>query len=171
MRTSVLFCWLVFLAGVLLSYHYYPLLPESVPSHFGSEGKADGWMEKDAFLTFMGILGVSILGLFLVLARLLRHIPNSLINLPHRDYWLAPERRTETLERIGDMLAWFGVATLCFFLAILKMSFDAALMEDPRLDEGIMTALLVGYLGYTALWVVRLYARFRKPAPGLEGSA
>ncbi|MGO9480760.1 MAG: SdpI family protein [Candidatus Kryptoniota bacterium] len=38
----------------VVSMHYYPLLPDIVPSHFGLNGKPDGWMPKRMFLLVMG---------------------------------------------------------------------------------------------------------------------
>ncbi len=41
--------WCLFIAMVIVGAYYYPLLPNVVPSHFGLNGKPDGWMTKPIF--------------------------------------------------------------------------------------------------------------------------
>ncbi len=56
------------LVMVAAAVHYYPLLPNSVPSHFGANGKPNGWMSKPGFLLFN-------IGQFLFLYLLLTFLP------------------------------------------------------------------------------------------------
>jgi len=46
------------IAMIVTTLHYYPLLPNLVPSHFNIEGKANGWMPKDEFFLIMGSIFV-----------------------------------------------------------------------------------------------------------------
>ena len=49
-----------------------------------------------------------------------RRLPVSLINLPNKDYWLAPERRDATLAWIGGWSTMFGAATLLLMMALMR---------------------------------------------------
>src|SRR5258708_39905629 len=68
-------------------------LPEQVASHFASGGAANGWMSREAYVLIV-LAMATLLPLFIVamMARLPRMNPRR-IRLPHRDYWLPPERR------------------------------------------------------------------------------
>ncbi len=84
----------VFLAQIV---YYYPNLPETVASHFNGLGKPDGWMTKQNFVIFESVLLLIIIFEFTLLPFVIEKMPNSLINLPNKDYWLATERREATL--------------------------------------------------------------------------
>src|SRR5262245_44653287 len=92
----------------------YPALPERVASHFGTEGKADGWMTKGQFAIFYVAMTGFMTLLFLGIGKLVEVTPNDLINLPNREYWLAPGRRATTIAAISSEMAWFGVALVGF---------------------------------------------------------
>jgi uncharacterized membrane protein len=93
------------LAGVAW---YYPRLPDMVASHFNARGEADGWTGKQSFaLMQAGAIGFVAL-VFVPLVLFLPRIPKSMVNLPHRDYWLAPERADQTCREVGDTLLWFA---------------------------------------------------------------
>src|SRR5215475_5458980 len=89
-------------------------LPYPVAVHFDAAGTPNGWMPPPLFAAFhLGLLAL-LAAVFLGLPRTLRRLPAHLINLPRKDYWLAPERREATLARLGDRLAWLGLAVIGF---------------------------------------------------------
>lgn len=147
-------------AGVDAAYHY-PLLPEKMASHFGPSGQADGWMPKDAFM----VMNVSLM-LFTALLlgsirTLLRYIPDDAINLPYKEFWLAPERRDGTLRVVSSYFLWFAVATTALLAAILHGVYRANLSPLPIL--GSLTWVILGaYLVYTLCWTVSLTRRFKR---------
>ncbi len=106
---------------------YYPRLPVSVASHFDASGRANGWMSRDGFvLMYAGV--VALIGvLFAAIALLLRRIPDALINLPHKDHWLDPARREQTLAWLGRWMLWLGVATIAFLIWVMQLTFEANL--------------------------------------------
>ena len=79
-------------------------LPERIASHFANGGAANGWMSRDAYVVIV-LAMATLLPLFIVamMARLPRMNPRR-IRLPHRDYWLAPERRDAARVRHCDRL-------------------------------------------------------------------
>jgi uncharacterized membrane protein len=69
------------------------LLPERVASHFGANGEANGWMSRSGYLWFVAGMGVG-LPLFIIgLSFLSKFFPISMVNVPNKEFWLAPGRR------------------------------------------------------------------------------
>lgn len=46
----------VLAALVIISIHYYPILPARMPSHFDFQGKVNGWTGKNAFFVMWGAI-------------------------------------------------------------------------------------------------------------------
>lgn len=138
---------------------YYPMLPEQVASHFGTEGKADGWMTKSQFAIFYVVLTGFMTLLFLGIGKLIEVTPNEMINLPNREYWLAPARRAKTIAAISSELAWFGVALVGFLISTMHLSMQASIKGTNRLDSTFFW-LFGGFMTFVAIWLVRLYRRF-----------
>lgn len=153
--------WLL-ASALLVAVHlwwHYAALPERMPSHFNGAGHADGWMPKSAYaLLELGLIaGMSLL--FLGIGWLVKVVPADAVNLPNRDYWLAPGRRAETIRRLGNEIAGFGVALNLFFLGVQDQNIRAALSGTNRLGP-LFTVYLVGFLLYTLFWTISLYRRW-----------
>jgi len=156
---------LTLIAALVFQVLYsYPRLPERVASHFNGAGQPDGWTSRGMFfLTYLGILSLVIL-IFLVLPLALRRLPAGMINLPNRDYWLAPERRAETFAFIGRQLLWFGTATLAFLGLTFQLTIQANLSPRRHLPTTFLLVALGIYGAFIALWLIRFLLRFKKPA-------
>ena len=59
-------------------------------------------MERFKYLLFTIGLAILMPGLVVGLSYAIRFMPNALINLPRREYWLAPERRQELTARAAE---------------------------------------------------------------------
>jgi uncharacterized membrane protein len=163
MRVSRAVLLLFAVLGALQLVHYYPVLPETMASHFDGSGRPNGFQSREGFTALaMGILGM-IVFLFGGLGWLFRAIPTESFNLPNRDYWLAPERRNETLQDLSGRMEWFGVASLGVYLFVIQRVIETNLSGDPRLEAKEILVPLGLYLGFTTLWMVALFRRFRKP--------
>jgi uncharacterized membrane protein len=149
-------------AGVVQLLHAYPQLPETMASHFDGSGRPNGFQSKEGFAA----LSASMLLLTVVLCggmgALLRKIPSKWFNLPNRDYWLAPERREETIEAISALMEWFGAASLGLYLAIIQMVIETNRTSAPSLDVRAAWVVLGLYLAFTAVWITRFVLRFRR---------
>ena len=111
------------------------VLPQRVASHFDLSGHADGWMDRGDFLLLWACLSAGIYAMFVALATFLPRLPKALINLPYRDYWLAPARRDTTLARAAGWLRWMGAATLALLTALLT-AIAAAHAGEGEVDLG-----------------------------------
>ena len=141
---------------------YYPQLPDTVASHFSAAGAPDGYSSKQSFLTMALVLVGGVLLLFAALGWLLRVLPPSLINMPNREYWLAPERRLATVAELSRALLWFGAVTRAFVIGILELTVRANLDELTGLPTWAFWGLLGGYLAYSLGWLIWLILRFAK---------
>lgn len=90
-----------------------------------------------------------------------RAIPARRFNLPHRDDWLAPERRASTIAFMTRQMEWFVVATLVLLALVVWMAMEANLTPDPTLDASTMWWLLGVYLIFTTAWLVHFVLKFR----------
>jgi len=155
--------FVVLLAAALLQMAwYYPRLPERMASHFDAAGRANGFLPKPAFF----ILNAGVLALlslvFLLTPILLARLPNRLINLPNRDYWLAPERRDWALAKVQAFSVGFGDAMVLFLLLVFRDVMRANLLEMPRLTMRIWF-YLVSLAVFAIVWTMRLMRTFRLP--------
>jgi uncharacterized membrane protein len=152
---------LLLLAAVIQAAHYYPLLPESTPAHFNAAGKVNGWSRKSAVVSLNLGLCAALTVLFFWIESSLRRAPDGLLNLPHKDYWLAPARREASVRALGGILMAVGAGALGFFLWLFQLTYEAGLTASPRLPSiGVLLIWPLALAGLAALWIVR---RFPKP--------
>jgi hypothetical protein len=89
--------------GLALQVWYWPQLPEKMATHFDAQGNADDWMDKQSATALSCSLVVLVPLFFIGINLLIRWLPTSLINLPHREFWLSEERREESLGFCGGL--------------------------------------------------------------------
>jgi uncharacterized membrane protein len=137
-------------------------LPERMASHFGPSGAPDGFMPRADFVTVMALTGGGTVLLLTLLPQLLRFVPAELINMPNREYWLAPERRAQTLARLGVWMAWLGVLTGALIAAVVELTIRAN-QGHTSLDMGTFATLMGVYAAGVALVLFMLVRQFRTP--------
>lgn len=151
-----------FLIGVFLAHcaYYYTALPGQIASHFNAAGEADGWMSKNAFFIFEGVILLIILAEFTVLPFLIKKMPDSLINLPNKDFWLALDRRSETFAAIGEYFDWFSILLLSLFITVNHIVFRANIRGE-NLSSTAMWLILGAFFAFTIFWLVKFFRRFK----------
>ena len=160
------FLFLLF-AAVVHAACYYPFLPEKVASHFGPGGEPDGWSTKQALIgVYLAVLAALAIPLLLT-GWLLPKLPASMINLPHKKYWLAPERKAETCLVISRYFFWFASATIGLVITCMDITFRFNLGRVKDFDRSFWVAFLT-YVVFTVIWSVALLWRFRKPPAATE---
>lgn len=139
-------------------------LPDRVPTHFDAAGRPDGWSTRTGFALEMGGLSLGLAGMFALLGILVARLPTSLVNVPHREFWLAPERRTESMRAIAGHLHVLGAATQVLVLGIVLFCVRASHRNEPVPGPDATTwGLLAGYVAFVILWLVSLHRRFPRP--------
>ena len=139
-----------------------PALPASVASHFDAAGAPTAWMPARVFtLGYAGVVAFLVAALSAAGARV-AGADDAGLNLPNKAYWLAPERRAETLAWVGGFLDLFGAWTFALLFDVFRqvVRFNAGLA--PRLEhpEASLAVFMAGSLG----GVIALSVRFRRPA-------
>ena len=86
-----------------------------------------------------------------------------MMNLPHKDIWLAPPESRRTREFLVDWMLWFGVATIVLMMGINDAVFGANLVPRPGGDPAFLGWLGL-YLAFTLAWCGWLWWRFRRPS-------
>jgi len=157
-----LFVVIVFVALAKAAYDY-PLLPDRLASHFGASGFPNGWMTKPAFFTiYVALVAFAAAAVFLAP----RHIAASSrdkIRLPNKEYWLAAERRPETMAYFRAQFAWYGCAFLLTEVLAMELAIEANFHVPPRLPMGPMLLVVVGFVLFNGFWTVLLIRHFSNP--------
>jgi hypothetical protein len=160
-RTSCpLFALLLIVVGAFITATTGQL-PARVASHFGAGDLPNGWMSRDGYLVFM--LGFGLLLPTIVVAAIgwLPRIAPRGINIPHRDYWLAPSRRDATLAALAVHACWLGCLLVLFIAGIHYAILEANASVPARLPADLFWMLMIVFLAALALWIGALFLRFR----------
>jgi hypothetical protein len=139
-------------------------LPPVMASHFDAAGNPNGFLPRSAFFTIMALACGAAVVIPALAPLLLRHIPASAINIPHRDYWLAPERRTDSVARLTHWLAWFPVPLATLFALTTELVIDAN-VRHTALNSGVLWTGLALFLASLAFLIGQLYRQFGSPPP------
>lgn len=154
--------WLLAAAAAAQIAWYYPQLPETVASHFDGQGRPNGWMSKDGFMLLYAAMLALQVAIFGGALKLLRRLPDRLFNLPHRDYWLAPERREQTLDYLEAWGLWFGCAVIALLLGIFGLAIDSNLTKQAL--PAVPVQILLGvFLVFSTVSAVRMLVHFARP--------
>ena len=126
---------------------YYPQLPGLVATHFDLTGQADGWMPRAYFFQSQVVFILGFTAFFAVLAFAVAQLPDSLIQLPHKEYWLDPRQRAETRRQITNMILSSGCGGLAFLLflrqRIHQANLDGSHHLTPSFGVVLITALVL----------------------------
>jgi len=109
----------------------YSALPETIVVHFDARGQPDGWSDKSAFFVQYSliVLGINLLMVGL-LPFLIRRVPESMVNLPQKEYWFsAPQRKERIYNRLAVMFHAIGIHTNLIFLVCYQMIIQASFPE------------------------------------------
>lgn len=163
MRRLVSLLFPVALVGVLAYIlTTIPQLPDRVASHFAANGLANGYMSRDGYRTFIVVFAIAVpLFVVAVVGLLPRAFPGA-VNIPDRDYWLAPERRENTLGYLFGWACSFGSLLALFIAAVHAAVLVANSFEPPRLPGMLFVIDLVAFGAGIVVWVAAITFHFRR---------
>ena len=155
-----LVCLTVFAAVFVIYTTRY--LPDTVATHFDGNNQANGWMSRNGYLLFIlsFMIGISAFVSFVV-GTLPRKFPQW-TNVPNRDYWLAAERRDESLRYLNAHGKRLGCLIIMMMLGMHYVILKANHMQPPMLPAPTFSAILFSFVLALVWWIVRLYRRFPK---------
>jgi uncharacterized membrane protein len=131
-------------------------LPSRVATHFDGSGQPDGWTSRKAHLRFMTLFGLAFPLFVPAMIYASRFLPDRLYNLPNRDYWFAPARRTQTMAYLFRHSLWFASMALCFVMGIHFLIIQANSLAQAQLSTPLVLALAGCFLAGTAVWAVSM---------------
>ncbi|MBC7709523.1 MAG: DUF1648 domain-containing protein [Rhizobacter sp.] len=138
-------------------------LPEQVASHFGSSGAADSFVSRKGYVTFTLIF---VVGLPLVMTSILTLVfrgATTSLNIPNRDYWLAPTRRAETIAFLTRHSMRFGACLAAFLSFVHWLVVRANARQPVELSNSEIYAGALLFVLTIVVWTVWLLLAFRKP--------
>lgn len=158
-RAVGLYVCLIVIAVVQAAY-YHPRLPDTVASRFGFSGEPVGYMSKGSMVASQVGVVVFVAALFLAVDFIMPRVPDSLVSLPNKDYWLAPERRAQTHAAISSSMLWIGCATIVFMLGAFQTGIRANLSEGGTLRTDVFWVLFAVYVVFVFAWMIWFFRRF-----------
>lgn len=141
----------------------YPELPGVVASHFDGRGRPNGWQTKQAFFEVLVIVSVLVAVIGFAIPKIISVLPPQLINLPNKNYWLAPEHVEETMAFLNSHCAWFGCALLLFNILVFDYAIQINLHPENPPSPDRFWYLLAGFLVFVIVSTVRILAKFLRP--------
>lgn len=128
-------------------------MPETMATHFGFDGRANGWMSRNAFLVFtlaMLALTVGVRWFLVFAARMQKGI-----NIPGY-HELSTEGKTE-FAIVMEQKSWvFGCFFISFLFAMNVMIFSTNSANSQRLDAIPLLLITVVFIGATLWWSLTL---------------
>ena len=164
MRFAAIFILLIsVIAAAGQLYWLNENLPDIVPTHFDAAGVPDAWSSRSETVAVTAVIHGVLLVPMCGIALFLPAMPSSLINIPHREYWLADARKPATIRQMQSVLMLVTSASLWLLIGIMYMSsLVAHEVRDSISPElwilvGLFVAFCVGIVIYSSMY-------FRKPA-------
>jgi uncharacterized membrane protein len=143
-------------------------MPDVVGSHFGASGTANGFMPRGTYIRFMLAVVVGLPALLVAVSHVAMG-SRTRINLPNRDYWLAPERRAETVSYLRAHMVRFSVVLVVFLCYVHWLVVRANRVQPPHLSNPAMISGLVVLVLYALVWTRVLVRHFSNRPLGRSG--
>ncbi len=154
----------IFLFVVLISLSiplfYYLHLPEIIVSRYHINDTVDGWISRKSFLVVQMLTIVFLSGTLFALSYFIPKFPNSIINLPNKDFWLSAERRGKTIGVLQRFSFWLGSLTLSCISLIMQEVYLANLSDNNRISN--VWIYLIVFLVIITLIVIKLVMHFNR---------
>jgi uncharacterized membrane protein len=119
-------------------------------------------MPHTFYVGFMLVFVIGLPALMVTVTWLAIGSPKARINLPNKDYWLAPERRAETIAFLRSSILWFGtglVAFLCYAHWLVVLANES---QPAHLANSWFLGGLVVFFAALLIWLKVLLGHFRQ---------
>lgn len=166
---KLVFVLLVLYAAIHFS-SVYSQLPAMVASHFDERGAPNGWQPKQAFFEVLIIVSVVVAIVGFAIPKLISVIPVQLMNLPNKNYWLAPEHLAETMAFLNAHFAWLACALFLFNILVFDYAIQINLNPQHPPTAARFWYVLAAFLVFIMVWTGRILAKFLRPSNTTKGS-
>jgi serine/threonine-protein kinase len=165
MRLGRVFFIVVVLFCIFETMRLWTISPEQMAAHFNVEGNPDRFVPKAQFFWFQVQTLLIVIGLSIPLQLLFLFIPVNLINMPNREYWLAPERHAEIRERLSSFASILFGLILLLVHVVFELAVSANLQQPIMFNAQLMIPVMISFfIGIGAL-LVWLGISFHRPLP------
>lgn len=137
-------------------------LPDRIATHFDFNRQPDGWASRSSYMLFIISFGTGLTFFIVFIGYVLRFAPNELFSLSNREYWLAPERRAETMAYIFRQVLWFSCWLVCFVIGMHFSTIDANNQVPVLLPGWEIYGLLAIFLVGTSVWALIMVRHFKR---------
>ena len=163
MRFGKIFFFIVLLICIFETTRMWFLAPAQMASHFNFQGNPDGFMAKLDFFISQGQVALVVIGLGLLMQVLVLITPARWINMPNREYWLAPEHRDMLIENLNSFgFALFGAILLVIQVGF-ELSFYANLQKPIHFATQNMLSVIAGFIVFSLVLLFLLTRSFLHP--------
>lgn len=136
-------------------------LPDLVASHFKGSGEADGWTSKSSLIiTYYAVVSF-IISIFIISVALINKIPDNMINLPNKSYWLEKSRREESIESIRNYLSWIGIVSILFLVFVFSEIYSANVKRTYNIGDSVWIYLIILLISIIFI-IIKISLRFNK---------
>ncbi len=149
-------------AAIAQIIYYYPHMPEVVASHFDGLGAPNDWSSRNGFFGIYAAILLMLIGIFIFVPGWSEKRASFGMKIPHRDYWLAPERIEKTKLFFRRQMMIMGIVHLTLAIYAIQLAILANFDQQPRLHASIGWALGL-YFVFLIGWLIHFYLHFRKP--------
>lgn len=149
--------------GIAFVLHTGNSLPPVVAVHFIAGGTANGFMPRGTYLRFFTALLVGLPLFIAFISSVTSVLPARFINLPNREYWLAPERQDDTLSYLRNQGICFGVILTVFLCFVHWLVVQANTHSPPLFPEPLFFIGLAAFLLGFVIWLRTFIVHFRRP--------
>ena len=150
----------ILVAAIAQAIYAFPQMPERMASHFAASGAPNGWMTKEQFFIVYAITFLPAIFLEFWMGARISRMPDTRINLPNKQYWLAPERRAETLAYFETFFAWYGCALLLLLVFVFGLAMRANLNPKPQLPTASTLTAIGAFVMFNVAAILAMLRRF-----------
>jgi serine/threonine-protein kinase len=163
MRSGRIFFILVLLVCVIETMRLWYITPAQMAAHFNVQGNPDHFTTKEQFFSFELQTMLVVIGLGVLTQVFVAITPVERVNMPNREYWLAPEHRKQTIGLLGSFAATISGFILLAIQAGFELSVSANLHQPILFDAQAMFVVIAGFFVIVILMLFWLAISFRVP--------
>jgi uncharacterized membrane protein len=161
-RTAHLVILLLLSVLAWQTFHYYPLLPEYVASHFGVDGRPNGFQSRAVFFGLMWGIVLLMVFAFVGIPKLIGLLDPPWLNIPNKAYWTEPQRVPALKRLMSSEMSFFGALIIGFLVFVTQLVLNSNMARAP-LDNTTFIAGMAVFVICTILWTIRFYRKFAVP--------
>ncbi|TIH15301.1 hypothetical protein D0S45_11575 [Marinifilum sp. JC120] len=152
---------LSFLAAMWQLWHYAPMLPTEIVTKFGNGGRPQEYESSSTFINQNFLLYCFLTGSALLFRYFGIKFPDKFVNLPNREYWLAPKRKNKTYRRLTNFVYLFFASTILCSLSMTQLIIDANLYLGTPFSNLTAMMFILSYCAIVCGLLIYIFRKFR----------